>query len=336
MITFTSLLLNYCVLTRFNFLRPNQILALLQTFHFKIKKLKRAFDQFMIITKICGGLGNQLFQYAAGRSLAHNRGVELLLDLSWFEHRPSSNTAREFELCRYEIQARKPKGREKLWLKLHQGRFLSRMPLLPRRWRHFREKAFAFDPRILELPDNTYLDGYWQSYKYFSDIAQQIRTELTPKAVLGDMDQAVAKEISHANCQAVSLHVRRGDYVTNPAAAKTHGLCGISYYEDAVRKVASILADPHFFVFSDDMEWVRNNLALPGKVSYVEHNGAERAFQDLRLMSLCDHHIVANSSFSWWGAWLRNNEDGLVIVPTEWFADDRNTQDLTPKHWVRI
>lgn len=290
----------------------------------------------MIIIKACGGLGNQLFQYAAGRSLAHKRGVELVLDLSWFEHRPSSNTVREFELARYEIQARKPNAYERLWLKLHQGRFLSRMPILPRRWRHFREATFAFDSKVLDVPNNTYLDGYWQSYKYFSDIAQLIRTELTPKAVLGDMDRAVATAISHANSQAVSLHVRRGDYVTNPAAAKTHGLCGKSYYEHAVKTVILSLKEPHFFVFSDDMEWVRGNLALPGKVTYVEHNGTESAFQDLRLMSLCDHHIIANSSFSWWGAWLRGNEHGVVIAPAKWFADGRNTSDLTPIHWVRL
>lgn len=290
----------------------------------------------MIIVKISGGLGNQLFQYAAARSLAHKRGVELILDLNWFNHRPSSNTVREFELDGYEIQARKPNAGEQLWLKLHQGRFLSRIPIFPRRWQHFREQAFAFDPKVLDLPGNTYLDGYWQSYKYFSDIAQQIRTELTPKAVLGDIDQAVAREISHANSQAVSLHVRRGDYVTNPAAAKTHGLCGNVYYEDAVKTVASSLQDPHFFVFSDDMEWVRGNLALPGKVTYVDHNGAKSAFQDLRLMSLCDHHIIANSSFSWWGAWLRCNEHGLVIAPAKWFADGRNTRDLTPPHWTRL
>jgi len=289
----------------------------------------------MVAVKICGGLGNQLFQYACARRLAHVKGAELVLDLSWFSHRPSSNTSREYELDRYPIHARTPTTGEMFWLKLHQGRFMRRVPFIPRHWDHYREQGFAFDPLVLNLPDNVYMDGYWQSYKYFEDVASMIRSELIAQDTMSDMDQLVANKIMKANREAVSLHVRRGDYVTNPASARTHGLCTLDYYVKGIESLACQLNDPHFFVFSDDMPWVRSNMSLPGEVTYVEHNGPETAFQDLRLMSLCNHHIIANSSFSWWGAWL-HGDDGCVIAPAKWFADCRNTDDLTPKHWTRL
>lgn len=290
----------------------------------------------MIVVGLCGGLGNQLFQYATGRRLAHLRGTELVLDLGWFDHRPSSNTIRDYELGRYPIQARSVFPGEAFWCRLHQGRILRRIPLFPRRWRHYRERSFEFDPAVLTLPDNTYLDGYWQSYKYFADIAPQIRQELTPVHAPAPQDETIAAKMAASGGRAVSLHVRRGDYVTNPAAAKMHGLCSPAYYERAVNTIAQRVVQPHFFVFSDDMPWVRNHLRLPGEVTYVDHNGPATAFQDLRLMSLCSHHVVANSSFSWWGAWLSGREDGCVIAPAAWFADARNTADLTPEHWIRL
>ena len=289
----------------------------------------------MIVSKLSGGLGNQLFQYAAGRRLAHARGTALVLDLGWYRHMPSSNTPRTYELDRYPLEARPPSGLERLWCRLHHGRVLGRMPWFPRAWRHVRERGFAFDGRVLELPDDVYLDGYWQSYKYFSDVAEMLRKELTPVTDMGPVDQVVAGAIASGPA-AVSLHVRRGDYVSNAAAARVHGLCSLDYYARAVAYMAARLTQPHFFVFSDDMPWVRANLHLPGVVSYVDHNGPENAFQDLRLMALCRHHIIANSSFSWWGAWLGGGVEQQVVAPRGWFADGRDTGDLTPPGWVRL
>ena len=287
----------------------------------------------MILTRLSGGLGNQLFQYAAGRRLAQKHQTQLVLDDYWYTHTPSRDTPRTYELGHYPVVARLTTPTESLWCRLHSGRLTRRMPFLPRRWRHFRERGFAFDSVVLDLPDQSYLDGYWQSYRYFEDRDESIRAELQPRPPMGDQDRRIA-DAMHQN-PSVSIHVRRGDYVSNSAAAQ-HGLCGLDYYRNAVEYVAARVPHACFFVFSDDAKWTRANLALSGSTTYVEHNGADTAFQDLRLMSMCRHHITANSSFSWWGAWLNPNPDKLVVCPKRWFADDRDTSSLTPTDWIRL
>lgn len=289
----------------------------------------------MIVLRLYGGLGNQLFQYAAGRRLAHARNAELVLDLDWYAHTPAGVTARSFELQHYPIRARQADAREQAWCRLHNQRLLGRLPLLPRRWRPCRENGFAFDARMLDLPDDSYLDGYWQSYRYFEDVAELIHTELTPVVPPGGgRDREIAAAI--AGSEAVAVHVRRGDYVTNQATNATHGACTLDYYRAAVDRILPHLARPHFFVFSDDPSWTRAHLALPGEVTFVDHNGPDSAFQDLRLMSLCHHQILANSSFSWWGAWLNRRPGRIVIAPRQWFAVARDTSALIPEDWIRL
>ena len=288
----------------------------------------------MIVVRLCGGLGNQLFQYATGRRLAHARRAELVLDLGWYARMPSSDTPRAYELGQYPILARPATPGEALWCRLHEGRLLRRLSFLPRRWRHLREKSFEFDSLVLNLPDDTYLDGYWQNHRYFEDIADLIRNELTPIAPFGPQDEKVAALMAEGD--AVSVHVRRGDYVTHRTAAVTHGLCSLDYYKAALARVLPHVARPRFFVFSDDPAWARENLPLPGHVIFVDHNGPVAAFQDLRLMSLCNHQITANSSFSWWGAWLNPQSDKIVVTPRQWFADPRNIGPLTPDGWIRL
>ena len=288
----------------------------------------------MIVVRLCGGLGNQLFQYAAGRRLAHARRAGLVLDLGWYAHTPSSDTPRTYELEHYPIQARPSTPGEALWCSLHHGRLLRHLPWLPRRWRQYREKNFGFDPLALDLPNNVYMDGYWQSYRYFEDITDLIRTELTPVVPFGPQDEQLAAMIAEGD--AVSVHVRRGDYVSHHVATGNHGVCSLDYYKAAVVRVLQQVSRPHFFVFSDDPVWTRQNLSLPGPTTFVEHNGSANAFQDLRLMSLCDHHITANSSFSWWGAWLNRRPDKMVVTPRQWFADQRDTGALIPFNWIRL
>ena len=288
----------------------------------------------MIVVRLCGGLGNQLFQYAAGRSLAIARKTDLVLDLGWYKRTPKSDTPRTYELGHYPIEARLTTTSEALWCRLHEGRLLRRLSVLPRRWQHWNERFFEFDPRVLDLPDNSYLDGYWQSQRYFEENADLIHAELSPIAPFGVQDKDVADLITKGN--AVSLHVRRGDYVTHQVAADNHGLCSLDYYRAALKYVLPFVNEPHFFVFSDDPPWARSNLPLPGPATFVEHNGSANAFQDLRLMSLCSHHITANSSFSWWGAWLNRRPDKMVVTPRHWFSDQRNVGTLTPESWVRL
>jgi hypothetical protein len=288
----------------------------------------------MIVVRLCGGLGNQLFQYATGRRLAFVHGTELVLDLGWYQHIPQTNTPRGYELSCYTLEARPARGAERFWCALHQGRILRRMPL-PRRWKHVRERSYDFDPAVLALPDDVYLDGYWQSPRYFADIAELLRTELQPREPMGRVDQAVFEQMLSC-ADPVALHVRRGDYVSNPHAARFHGLCGLDYYSQAIAYLKQRLMRPHFYVFSDDMPWVRAHLDTGAPTTWVDHNAPQAAFQDLRLMAHCKHHIIANSSFSWWGAWLAAHDGQLVVAPRAWFADGRATPDLMPASWVRL
>jgi hypothetical protein len=140
-----------------------------------------------------------------------------------------------------------------------------------------------------------------------------------------------------AGCNAVSLHVRRGDYVSNPDSSRVHALCGMDYHQTAVRRIAEVSPQPHLFVFSDDPEWAARNLHLDHPMTIVTGNDTRHDYEDLHLMSLCKHHVVANSSFSWWGAWLNGNADKIVIAPARWFASGKfDTRDLFPSSWTTI
>lgn len=288
----------------------------------------------MIIVRLCGGLGNQLFQYAVGRRLALIHQTELLLDCEWYRSTPASNTQRDYELWHYPIAARVAAGMESLWCRLHGGRLIGRIGVTWGGWRLFRERGFDFDAAVFGVGNNAYLSGYWQSNLYFEDIAETIRTELTPSALPAENDSKLMSQMLTTN--SVSVHVRRGDYITQKAASTVHGSCSLQYYDAALYKISSMVRDPHFFVFSDDMEWVKRNMKFPGSSTFVDHNDSTSAFQDLRLMATCKNHVIANSSFSWWGAWLNPRVEKHVVAPAKWFADRRNTPTLMPKSWVRI
>jgi hypothetical protein len=288
----------------------------------------------MIIVRLCGGLGNQIFQYAAGRSLSQMRGTDLVLDVSWYKNTPSSNTARQYELIHYPIQARVANRNEERLCHLYSSRILKRIPIVNWPWRRHQEASFEFDTNFQNLHDKTYLDGYWQSYKYFENVADIIRIELMPLRSPSPLDEEIGNQILAT--QSVSVHVRRGDYVTQKSAASTHGICQLDYYNAALNAIKQVVPNAHFYVFSDDPGWSKTNLIIPGPAVFVEHNSEATAFQDMHLMSKCRHHVIANSSFSWWGAWLNPRKDKRVIAPKRWFMDDRSTDSLTPTEWIRL
>jgi hypothetical protein len=144
----------------------------------------------------------------------------------------------------------------------------------------------------------------------------------------------MANKISQVN--AVSLHVRRGDYLQNPVTFAIHGIATLDYYQAAMQTIADSVVQPYFFIFSDDMEWVKANLKITFPRHYIEHNQGMESYNDMRLMSLCQHHIIANSSFSWWGAWLNPSAEKTVIAPGKWFADNKNIEDLLPAEWIKL
>jgi hypothetical protein len=198
-----------------------------------------------------------------------------------------------------------------------------------------KEQHFHFDPAILELPDNTYLEGYWQSEKYFKRIEEIIHQEFSFKNFPDPVNRDLGDRISSVN--SVSIHVRRGDYVTNPVTNQTHGVCDIDYYQKAIVEIFKNVVKPHFFVFSDDQIWAKSHIITNAPTEYVTHNKSSKNYEDMHLMSLCHHHIIANSSFSWWGAWLSNYNEKMVIAPEKWLNDCRyNTDDICPKSWLMI
>lgn len=292
----------------------------------------------MIISNILGGLGNQMFQYAAARALAHANGLEFRLDLSGFANYPLHCG---FELARvFDCQAREVKPDE-----FHKVLGWRAHPLARRVLRHPRfgwlrgahyivEPHFHYWPDLRHVPADCYLTGYWQSEKYFLEASRLIRADFTFQLPLENRNAALAEQIDRTN--SVSLHIRRGDYVKDPKTAATHGVCSPDYYRAAIQYIATHIEQPHFFVFSDDPAWVRENFRIDFPCSYVDHNKGTESYNDMRLMSLCRHHIIANSSFSWWGAWLNPDAGKLVIAPRKWFANANDVSDLFPEGWVTL
>ncbi len=286
----------------------------------------------MIIVNLKGGIGNQLFQYALGRHLALKNNTELKLDISGLDKANKvGDIYRPFDLDSFSIKATIANNDEVSKLKYPYG-------LLSKAWRWFsfkilKEKNLVFDPKVLKWSDNLYLDGYWQSPKYFDDIRETLLSELVFNRILSTSAQDYLKQIETNN--SIALHVRRGDYVKNPTVLKEFGICSNDYYTKAVKYISENVTHPIFFVFSDDIEWVKENIHLPESTIYVKGPNMT-AIEDLVLMSKCQHNIIANSSFSWWSAWLNDHFDKIVIAPAPWFDTIEYDKDLIPKSWIQI
>lgn len=289
----------------------------------------------MIVCQLQGGLGNQLFQYALGRTLAARHEVPLVLDTNVVD----ASADRAFALGAFDLRARTLSASERTTLRLPSrplgriGRVLSRFAARPR-IPVLIERSFSFDPSVLAAPPECYLVGYWQSYRYFEHNDAILRDELLRLPPAEGANLAMAARI--AGTPAVSLHVRRGDYL-NPGTRDFHGLCDQSYYQRAETLLRERVGDIHVYVFSDDPGWAIENLKLVSPMTVVDHNDPGQAHEDLRLMALCRHHIAANSTFSWWGAWLGTNPDRTVIAPRRWFqAPGMSDADLVPPSWLRL
>lgn len=283
----------------------------------------------MITTRIIGGLGNQLFQYACGRALSERFNVPLKLDLRGFQQ----YKLHQYQLDKFCITA-------KAGVAVDLPKFYRFGPLTFTRNSYrkgqskctvVREAKLSFDTSIYNHGSNLFLDGYWQSERYFADIRNILVQELQLREPLDSTNQHLAKKMQQVN--SVTLHVRRADYVNNP----TYAQCTVDYYQRALKMIAERVNNLHVYVFSDDIPWVKAHIHLAVPTTYVSHNNGPANYLDLVLMQYCTHSIIANSSFSWWGAWLKKNETGLVIAPQTWYTDPRKvTQDLLPLRWVTI
>jgi hypothetical protein len=291
----------------------------------------------MIITKLIGGLGNQMFQYAAGRQTAITNNTELKLDISGYDHQIGI-TPRKYMLDVFNIHASVATKQEIKLFNNHSKyriqRNLHRIMLSLLRRHYIRQKTSGFAHEFLTISDESYLDGYWGSEKYFKDIKNIIHKEFTFK---NKPDVANRKMISRIkNCDSVSIHIRHGDYIEDKKTNQFHGVCDLGYYFKAVTLIVKKVKSPQFFVFSDDLLWAKQNFHLKFPCIYVDHNIGKKDYEDMRLISYCQHNIIANSSFSWWGAWLNKNPDKIVIAPREWFCDKSiDTKDLIPQSWIK-
>lgn len=295
----------------------------------------------MIITKLSGGLANQMFQYAAGRSLSILHNTELMLDLEFYSHPVLQTSRPKFELGKLNIKASTVNNfNDKLLFRKSisgYSRLEYRLKKIktPELKFYIGEKSFSFDAKIIQMPDNIYLDGYWQSEKYFLAYKEQICREFELTVVIDAKNEQMLNSIREK--ESVALHVRRGDYVNDPAVNDVHGLCSLDYYGNAIDYLVRRIENPQFYIFSDDIAWSERNLKLKYPVTFVSINPPEKGVDDLRLMQHCKHNIIANSSFSWWGAWLNNNPNKIVVAPKKWFNDpSMDTSDLIPDGWIRI
>ena len=291
----------------------------------------------MIIAQIFGGLGNQMFQYAAARRLAQQRNAVLQLDISSFEHYP----LRQYELSHFKLDQNFASASElqpyhSHILRYRIPRVVEKLALPYYRRRIFSEQIkYRFDPNFLRVPTNVYLSGYFQNQDYFAPISDLIRADFQLAVPASMASQAIAVAIEAGN--SISLHLRRGDYASDPATRAHHGLLPLSYYQAAVQNVVERVSQPEFFVFSDDPDWAQTNLHLKYPVTFVTANGAERAYEDLWLLSRCKHHIIANSSFSWWGAWLSTTLSKIVYAPDRWILSDAGSASgVVPPNWNRL
>ena len=299
----------------------------------------------MIIVKIGGGLGNQLFQYAFGLSLAAFYKTELRLDAGDYKAAVGDPKlgVRVFGLDNFQISAPRASASElaefrfyfhKLFGKLR--RFYSRPNTYYKR-KYLIEPArnyFCFDDRVFKIPGrkNIYCEGFFQSVKYFSAVTDLVKKEFTFKAEPEAVNARMLSEIIRTN--SVALHIRHGD---NVLAASNLGVLPLAYYQAAIKRLAATEPNLVFYVFSDDPEWARENLRLDYPTVYVSHNGDTKNYEDLRLMINCRHHIIGNSTFSWWGAWLGQKDGQKVFAPRHYHVgEDVSRKDFYPSGWIAL
>ena len=284
----------------------------------------------MIIVRLIGGLGNQMFQYAAARALADRLGKDLLLDVRSFD----TYTLHAYGLEKFRVRARRASCNELAAYPEWQRRLLTPLRKVGVRSRFYSEPFFGYDAAWPSLGDGVHLNGYFQSEQYFSPIRSTLREDFIPQTPLSDENRRIASLAQEGD--SVMIHVRRGDYITDAKAFSIHGVCGPQYYCDAIALIRQRCSSARFFVFSNDMDWARKNLALGEDAIFVEGN-SKNPEVDILLMAQCHHQIIANSSFSWWGAWLGRKSTSITVSPSPWFErQDINESSLIPHEWIRL
>ena len=300
----------------------------------------------MITARLMGGMGNQMFQYALGRHLAERHKTGLKLDLSFLLNRlPRKDFIfRNYDLGIFNVRenftflsrfAMKGSPAKNIAFPIARA-YLEIRDIFDKEYWMREKQDYFFDASVLESPDGVYLDGYWQSYKYFEKIDGILREEFTFKNKLNKEGRLMAWKIKDVN--SVCVNVRRADYITNHLNSAFFGAISKEYYQKAEEIISSKIDNPHFFIFSDDIDWCRANLKFNRPAVFVGREYASEKWQQyLQLMIMCKHFIISNSTFAWWAAWLSENKNKIIIAPKNWVSGPSiNTDDLIPPSWIRI
>jgi hypothetical protein len=298
----------------------------------------------MVITRITGGLGNQMFQYAAGRAASLRNQTEFMLDTAFYDVAFSKQIHEQQAAInlfpRIKAMSLASVDREFLAdMRVESNGFIMRSynrigqlfgfkPI----YKHIEEKnLLSYQPSFhTENAVILYLGSDWQNEKYFAEYKAVIKNDFTFPGLDDSINSSILGDIQQTN--SVSVHVRRGDYLSSA----THQPTSADYYKNAVEMMTKKVSNPTYFIFSDDINWCKENLNLP-MAQYISHNTGVRSYIDMQLMSYCKHNIIANSSFSWWGAWLNNNSDKVIIAPEIWLQKfDIKSKELIPNDWITI
>ena len=293
-----------------------------------------------LFVKLEGGLGNQFYQYASCKALAKKYGFQFEV----LARMDSPNDSRRHNhLGLFNIQSPYTGKLNALLVrmlfirKFKIGKWLRKRLKSNQLLTLVHDPETGYHPEIFQnLSGNLLLLGYWQSYRYFENIRQDLLEEFKLKQAPQDKENLSLNEIIR-DYESIAIHIRRGDYVSEEYFLKNFGICSLSYYQKAIALLAEKIQTPHFFIFTDDPTWVKENLKICHPHTFITNNLGKSDYEDFRLMSSCKHFIVANSSFSWWAAWIGNYLDKIVIAPTPWFVKDSLSQeDRIPNEWIKL
>ena len=300
-------------------------------------------NNMFILSRLWGGLGNQMFQYALAKKLSLlNGNTPIKLDITYFK-----TYYRPYELNKLNINASLATDEDifnldngslnkKLGLLIEKIPYIRVKDFIRRPFSNvYTEKSIRFDSNVLNVKPAVYLKGYWNSYKYFDDIRKELLDDFSFKDAMNEENKRIADLISCSD-NTISLHVRRGDYLTTKGAREMfRSPFDDGFYDRAILLIEEKVNNPEFFLFSDEPEWVKENLKIKHKTTVVDINKGDNSYWDMKLMSLCKHNIIANSTFSWWAAWLNENPNKIIIAPKAWMNDKAFLiEDLIPKDWI--
>ena len=289
----------------------------------------------MVVIKLSGGIGNQLFQYAFGRSISLKYDINVEFDIFFYNSNFNNVTKRELQLQKFNTQLtyfNSNKFIKYIYLNNNIPSKIKRIIYHPN-YKYINESNFS--DSLFHCKRIYYFDGYWQSEIFFNSYSKILRDELTFNLDYTTDELRLINSIKSNN--SISLHIRRGDYITNKKAFLHHGICSLEYYENAIQFFKNKFSNCKFYIFSDDINWAKMNLSIANDAIFINLNLNFKDLKELRLMSYCSNHIISNSSYSWWGAWLNPSTSKIVIRPSPWFTLNKKIDSvICPPNWLKF